>query len=386
MLSRTPLARHAPDRTGSGLSQSRPAARLPAFVLAVATLGVTPCLAAPREIAVAGLDAAVQASWTQVPLGDWAERASRIAGLPVIIDRRLDPAFPITLDCRGEPLHDVLDRVAAMVGGQVEVLASSVRIGPLSVAGLASAAEQARDAELASLPPALRRTAHQRAAWTWPTAARPRDLLATTAREAGLELDGLDAIPHDHLPAATLPMLSLAERLDLVLAHYDRRIAWTAGGAEVVPLDAGMTARDHAPRPAAASQLEPGPRPEPKPKPKPKAQATAQPQPQPQRKPTPRPLANPTTTRETFSLRLAAPLDQALAAVAARLSLDLTIDAPSLAARGIAPGEIARVDVREVSRAELLDAIVAPFGLAWSINAGTLRVFASAAAARREEP
>ena len=374
MLSRTPLARHAPDRTGSGLSQSRPAARLPAFVLAVATLGVTPCLAAPREIAVAGLDAAVQASWTQVPLGDWAERASRIAGLPVIIDRRLDPAFPITLDCRGEPLHDVLDRVAAMVGGQVEVLASSVRIGPLSVAGLASAAEQARDAELASLPPALRRTAHQRAAWTWPTAARPRDLLATTAREAGLELDGLDAIPHDHLPAATLPMLSLAERLDLVLAHYDRRIAWTAGGAEVVPLDAGMTARDNAPRPAAASQLEP--------QPNPKAQATSQPQ----RKPTPRPLANPTTTRETFSLRLAAPLDQALAAVAARLSLDLTIDAPSLAARGIAPGEIARVDVREVSRAELLDAIVAPFGLAWSIDAGTLRVFASAAAAGREEP
>jgi len=376
MLSRTPVARHAPDRTGSGLSQSRPAARLPAFVLAVAALGVTPCLAAPREIAVAGLDAAVQASWTQVTLRDWAERASRIAGLPVIIDRRLDPAFPITLDCRGEPLHDVLDRVATMVGGQVEVLASSVRIGPLSVAGLASAAEQARDAELASLPPALRRTAHQRAAWTWPTAARPRDLLATTAREAGLELDGLDAIPHDHLPAATLPMLSLAERLDLVLAHYDRRIAWTTRGAEVVLLDAGMTARGHAPRPAAASQLEP--------QPSPKAQST--PQSQPQRKPTPRPLANPTTTRETFSLRLAAPLDQALAAVAARLSLDLTIDAPSLAARGIAPGEIARVDVREVSRAELLDAIVAPFGLAWSIDAGTLRVFASEAAAGREEP
>ncbi len=349
---------------------------LPAFVMAVATLGATPCLAAPREMAGAGLDAAVQASWTQVTLRDWAERASRIAGLPVIIDRRLDPTFPITLDCRGEPLHDVLDRVAAMVGGQVEVLASSVRIGPSSVAGLASAAEQARNAELASLPPALRRTAHRRAAWTWPTAARPRDLLATTAREAGLELDGLDAIPHDHLPAASLPMLSLAERLDLVLAHYDRRIAWTTGGAEVVPLDAGMTARDNAPRPAAASQSEPGPKPEPK------AQATAQPQ----RKPTPRRGANPTTTRETFSLRLAAPLDQALAAVAARLSLDLTIDAPSLAARGIAPGEIARVDVREVSRAELLDAIVTPFGLTWSIDAGTLRVFASAAAAGREEP
>jgi len=346
--------------------------------MAVAALGVTSCLAAPREMTVAGLDAAVQASWTQVTLRDWAERASRIAGLPVIIDRRLDPTFPITLDCRGEPLHDVLDRVAAMVGGQVEVLASSVRIGPSSLAGLASAAEQARDAELASLPPALRRTAHRRAAWTWPTAARPRDLLATTAREAGLQLDGLDAIPHDHLPAATLPMLSLAERLDLVLAHYDRRIAWTTGGAEVVPLDAGMTARDNAPRPAAASQSEPGPKPDPK------AQATSQPQPQ--RKPTPRRGANPTTTRETFSLRLAAPLDQALAAVAARLSLDLTIDIPSLAARGIAPGEIARVDVREVSRAELLDAIVAPFGLAWSIDAGTLRVFASEAAAGREQP
>ena len=61
------------------------------------------------------LDAAVQASWTRVPLRDWAERATRIAGRPVIVDRRIDPTTPISLDCRGEPLRDVLGRVAKMV-------------------------------------------------------------------------------------------------------------------------------------------------------------------------------------------------------------------------------------------------------------------------------
>jgi hypothetical protein len=69
-------------------------------------------------------------------------------------------------------------------------------------------------------------------------------------------------------------------------------------------------------------------------------------------------------------------LEEALAAVTRQLGLTLALDAASLSARGIAPREIARADVRSASRKELLDAILVPLGLSWRIEDGTLRVWA----------
>jgi hypothetical protein len=82
---------------------------------------------------------------------------------------------------------------------------------------------------------------------------------------------------------------------------------------------------------------------------------------------------------EVYSLRLEAPLNQAVSAVAQSLGLELSLDEASLAARGIAPGEIVRVDARDLSRDDLLDAIMAPLDLAWTVENGTLRVFAAPA-------
>ncbi len=299
----------------------------------------------------AGLDAPVQASWTRVSLRDWADRATGLAGMPVIVDHRLDPTTPITLDARGEPLGEVLDRVAAAGGAAVEPLASTIRIVPAARRGVAKAAAAARAAEIGRLPKRMRTALGRRAAWSWPAAARPRDLVTSAAAEAGLTVTGLDAIPHDHLPAASLPPLTLAERLDLVLAHYDRRVEWTAAGGAVVAIDAGAERQADAepalPRPPAARPR--GPRP-------------------------------PAGGREVFSLRLAAPLDQAIAAIAGRFGLTHEIDEQSLTARGIALGEIVRVDIQNASRDELLDAVVKPLGLAWAIEGERLRVYAADAA------
>jgi hypothetical protein len=295
----------------------------------------------------AGLDTVVSAAWTGLPLREWAASMSRIGGVPIVVDRRIDPTTPITLECRGDGLGDVLRRVARGVSAEVEVLASTIRIVPRAVAGQAAAAEAARTAELAALPAGDRGRAAARASWTWPTAARPRDLIAEVAADAGLDVAGIETIPHDHLPATALPPLSVAERFDLVLADFDRRVAWLPRGPAVVAISARLDGLE----PARTAS---GPRP----------------------RPPLRRLTRPGTGRDVFTLRLEAPLDQALTAIAARLELPLSLDAASLAARGIAPGEIVRVEVTDVSRDELLDAVAAPLSLAWSIEDGRLRVYA----------
>ena len=154
-------------------------------------------------------------------------------------------------------------------------------------------------------------------------------------------------MPHDHLPATSLPPLQLAERLDLLLANFDLRIDWSPAGGTIVPIDVGVDPIDR-----AAVRPAPG-RPRP-----------------------PRQKQKPAGI-EVYSLRLEAPLNQAVSAVAKSLGLEVSLDEASLVAHGIAPGEIVRVDARDLSRDDLLDAIVGPLDLAWTVENGTLRVFAT---------
>jgi hypothetical protein len=302
---------------------------------------------AATSAAAAGLDVPVQATWTRLPLRQWVERAAAIAGRPVILDRRIDPDMPVTLTAAGEPLRELLDTVAAAADATTEELAGSVRIVPAAAAGRARRADRDRQLRLAKLPPAVRGPVAARRPWRWPAGSRPRDLVVAAAAEAGIELAGSDSIPHDHFPAADLPQLSLAERLDLVLAHFDRRVVWTASRGRltgrIVSIDAEIL-----PAAVAASADRSG-RPEP-------ARRTVQ-------------------LLDEFTLRLEAPLDQALAAICGRLGLALELDTPALAAQGIAPGEIVRADVHKASREELLDAVLHPAGLAWKIEGERLLVF-----------
>ena len=293
-------------------------------------------------------DGTVTALWTALPLRDWAVRATTLAGRPVVVDRRLDPDTLVSRDCRDEPLDAVLAAVAATAGGAVEPLRSWIRIAPAEAAGRAARGERDRTAELSAFPAAARAPLDARSPWSWPDGARPRDLVSSTAARANLAVTNLDAIPHDHLPATVLPPLSLAERLDLVLAHYDLRISWSIAAdssvtGAVVPLAA-------APSPAATADRVP-PRPGGRPP----------------RGPKPR-------TTERYTLRLEAPLDEALRALGPRLGLEPELDRASLAARGILPGEVVRAAVTDATREQLLDAIVSPLGLRWRVEDGRLLV------------
>lgn len=290
------------------------------------------------------LDAPVHALWTGLPLATWAERVTGVAGgrpFLLVIDRRIDPEAPVSRDARGEPLRAVLEGVAADVGATVEVLSDSVWLVPRERAGVASRAEAARRAEVAKLPATERSRLAQAAAWAWPAGSRPRDLVGASARANGLRLDGLDSIPHDHIRAATLPPLDLPARLDLVLAGYDLRVRWqSAHVARIVPIETDLPPAGRATAAAVGNS---------------------------------RPPAR-TATTERFSLRLAAPLDQAVAAIAGRFGLRPEINRASLAARGVQPGEIVRVEVSDVPRDAILDALVAPLGLRWRIDGDMLVV------------
>ena len=163
------------------------------------------------------------------------------------------------------------------------------------------------------------------------------------ADEGRLSIEGLDRLPHDHLPATSLPPLPLADRFALVLAHYDLGIARGGSPAslKLVPLAADSTDSAAATAPAVPRTRRP---------------------------------ARVATSVDRYTLRTEAPLEELLRTLAARFGLELSLDRDSLSGKGIAPGGIVKLSVENLPRAELLDAILAPRGLEWSIRDGRLNV------------
>lgn len=303
---------------------------------------------------------AVTATWSGVPLRTVARRLGDLARRPVILDRRLDPDTSVTLDIRDAALVDVLEQIALPLGASCAVLQTSIRIVPGRAAATLVASDAERTRVIAALPLVSRRLAGRRAPWAWEDGARPHDLIERLADEAGIDLTGLDDIPHDHLAAAELPALPLAERLDLLLSQFDRRIDWQPArgesermGLAIVPLPSKIPPGDSAVI-VAANAARGGP----SVVPPPRSGGSR------------RPPAGP----PTWTLEVAAPLDQLLQTIATRMELELELDREGLRTKGIAPAEIVRLSVKDVDRDALLDRIVMPLGLEWAIDGRVLRV------------
>ncbi len=313
-----------------------------------AVLAAPPARAA--EAVARALATPVTATWTKLPLRAAADRLSEIGGIVIVVDRRIDPGTLVSLRAEGDTLDDVLIRVAAAAGAEAAAYAGHIRLVPVGRGAPLVAAEKRRADELRRLPTRLRPAALTRDETSWPDGAVPREIVAADAARAGIMIAGLDDLPHDHFPAALVPQLPLADRLDLILAHFDRRIEWkprVARGSDEVayPL---VTIAD-APADAGGRRLLPEPSASPAP-----GQAGA--------------------GATTYTLTVAAPLEELLAALARRFALTLDLDRAGLARVGVAPGEIVRLELRDASRDQVLDAIAKPRRLAWQIEGDTLSV------------
>lgn len=289
----------------------------------------------------AASDAAVHATWRTTPVASIAERIGAITGVPVVIDRRIDPTRRIDLDGGGRPLEIVLGEFAEAAGGEVASLSRSFRIVPKGLARRVTDADAARPSRLAPLPSAARNSLDTESTCRWEAGTPPRELVERLAKEASIPIGPLDTIPLDHLPAGSLPPLPLADRLDLVLAHYDLRIE--AGprarrSLAIVPLGE-VAGERHLERPAK----------------------------QPAGKPKP-------VLIDRYTLRAEAPLEELLQALAKKFGLVIKLDSQSLAVKGVAAGEIVRINLEDAPRNQVLDAITKPLGLSWKIDGTTLEV------------
>lgn len=255
------------------------------LVTMITVLGLLLCVAgqqvasrgAPEFHAGTRFRAEIQApfsgSWSNVPLRDLLKQLSAQRKLGILLDRRIDPTLRLPLEISNQSLDDGLQDLARRAGAALSIPENVLYLGPTTATSRLRTLIELRTLELSALvtaatgPAGGRRAAPspRRLTIAWDDLATPREILDAMAGQFGIRLEGLDVIPHDQWAAATLPDVTAAEALSLVLIQFDRTFRWGPQGQVAIVIAApedpvverrhrvrGRSARDRVPQLMAA--------------------------------------------------------------------------------------------------------------------------------------
>jgi hypothetical protein len=271
----------------------------------------------------------IRVLWADNPMRAAIEGLSHARKVAILIDRRVDPSQRLNISLKEMPLESALEAIARSRGLGVACLGSVVYLGPPAAAESLGAIAAALRKDIRRLSVATRQKFQHGQRLGWEDLATPRELLAELAHESGLEIVGLELVPHDLWAAADLPAMPLTDRLALIAVQFDLalKVADRGGRLELAPLTEAIR------RPGVA-----GSRSRPKPTKTAKDEPSAK-------------LELPHIDKLSV---IEKPLGPVLKQLAGRLGLELRIDEKAIAAAGISLDQRVSVHVEHVTVDELL--------------------------------
>ncbi len=337
------------------------------------------------------LDTAIDVVWWGKPLRAALASLSQTEKVAILLDRRIDPDARVDLAISGKSLAEALAEIAQHRNAGACVMGPVVYIGPSAAAKRLRTLVYLRTAEARALPSEAAKAWTRQKPLVWPDLAEPRQLLSQLARDAGIQLQGLELVPHDLWAGADLPPMSLVERLSAIAIQFDLTftIADDGNTATLAPLtedvaivrsyDGGRQAEALAKRYATLA---------------PQAQIsvsggkvvvrglledheriTAPPRPSKQPEPD-QPQDIELVRIERLTIKNI-PLGKALESIAARFGLKLNIDRAGIAAAGISLEQPVSVSVSGVTVDELLAEMVKSTGLVVQRTGHTVEITAA---------
>lgn len=184
------------------------------------------------------LEQQVGLEWAENPIRDALRNLSRNQRVAIWLDRRVDPGMKLQFDAKGLPLAITLDQLCEKYRMGNSVVGPVVYIGPAATAEKLATVAAVRRQQVGRHSATARAKWAKATAWHIPQLSEPRALFQELVREAGSTLQNPDAIPHDLWPEISLPPLTLADRMTMVLAGFDLTYEQSADGStiRIVPM------------------------------------------------------------------------------------------------------------------------------------------------------
>jgi hypothetical protein len=319
-------------------------------------------------------------------------RAQQVA---VLVDRRVDPDREIDAAAQALPVADILQQVAEGLNLGVSFFGPLVYFGPPEFTARLRTLAEIRREDVRRLPSAAITELAQLRPFSWDDFATPRNVLERLAEEGGIEIAGLEQIPHDLWAAADLPPLPLVDRITLVAGQFDLTFAFSGDGRRLtlVPLPEEVAIVRNYPAGRNPQELlrewrslaadcqfqlvgdkihvkglvEEIERIEGKPSSGRAPSAGSSP-------PSPA-AARPAEAETRFTGRVAnKPLGEVLQYLGSQLGLEIRIDRQALARAGVSLDRLVSFSVKEADVNELFEAVLAPVGCTFHRRAGSVEI------------
>jgi len=180
----------------------------------------------------------VDVFWSGTPLRQALGNLSHSQRVAVLIDRRTDPGQTLQIRRNGLSLDRVFQEIAESRGLGICWVGPVAYVGPTRATSRARTLVALRREEVGRLPAAASRKLLLPKRTRWDDFATPRDLLVQLAAQSGIEISGLELVPHDLWAGADLPAASFIERLTLIAGQFDLtfQIAADAGSVVLIPI------------------------------------------------------------------------------------------------------------------------------------------------------
>lgn len=185
-----------------------------------------------------GANQRLAAAWQDQELAVAVQRAARVGETPVWIDRRVDRQQLITLALQETTVSEALEQIAGEGGYEAVPWQGVVIVAP------AGAADEIATLALIARKQLGQGDAPWRRPWlapesaSWSRLTEPRDLLRQWLGPLGLSDAELQRVPHDLLPAGSLPAMSPLDRATALLAGFDLALQFDRNGApKIRPLE-----------------------------------------------------------------------------------------------------------------------------------------------------
>lgn len=290
----------------------------------------------------AQLAAPVDIYWANNPLREALYGLAQAKGVAVLIDRRIDPGRRQNLSLQNVPLRTALQAIAEENQAAMAILGPVVYFGPASAAERLSAVATMLESEARRLPNTLREKYLSAEACSWEDLATPRELLREMTGRQGFSFVNLEEIPHDLWAAASLPSLSLVDRMTLIAIQFDMVVRIVGDGTQLKleRLPEEIARSPGWPKQSTSSDTKPS---------RPQGSSAEN--------------ALPENVRiDRFSVR-EKPLEAVLTQLAERLGLTLQINRQAIAAAGISLEQRISLELKNATIDELFARLLGPCGL-----------------------
>jgi hypothetical protein len=178
------------------------------------------------------------AKWEQTELREVLRGIGSARNMAIVLDRRLDPQQRVTLTLGNESMLAGLERLALDHAAGLSTPEPLVYFGPVeSARWLRTAiahAEESLQFEGLRINSSRREALQRRKPVSWNDLTPPRTILEQLGKSYGLELNGLDQVPHDLWFSGTWPPVSAAEALHVLLIQFGLSFEWAPGGGAVL--------------------------------------------------------------------------------------------------------------------------------------------------------